>query len=248
MGVFEDYARHYDTFYREKDYAAETAFVLDLAARRGVRPLSVLDMGCGTARHVEEFIKAGLRVDGFDRSPTMLEQGRRRTTGYACDLWEGDLTTFSNGRTYDLVVSMFAVMGYLTDNDAMMAGLRTARRHLHPGGLFVFDGWFGPAVLAEKPVPRRHEYKDDQGRQVVRAAEPVLDVVAECVTVNYRVTVDGAGEPVEESHRMRFFFVQETRMALAQAGFRLEAACPFMEPDATLTDRTWNVSFVARAE
>jgi SAM-dependent methyltransferase len=246
MGVFEDYARYYDVYYREKDYATEVAFVLELARRHGLEPRSVLDMGCGTGRHMEEFLRAGLRADGFDLSPVMLERARQRLKDYDCQLSVGNLTSFSNGRTYDLAVSMFAVMGYLTDNDSLRAGFATARRHLRPGGLLIFDGWFGPAVLAQRPTTRRHEYTDDQGRHIQRLAFPTLDVVRERVTVRYEIGVDG--QPVaEETHHMRFFFVQLTQELLAQAGLTLERVCPFLDADGVVSENTWNVTFVARA-
>lgn len=246
MPPFQDYARFYDIYYQAKDYSAEARFVLDLARRFNVEPRTVLDMGCGTGRHLEQFLKLGIRGDGFDRSTQMLECARARLDDRTCGLYQGDLTNFANGRTYDLVVSLFAVMGYLAGNDELLAGMRTACRHLRPGGLFIFDGWFGPAVLARRPEVRRHEYRDQQGRRIVRTASPVLDMVREIVDVHYEVTADGEPEPIVEDHRMRFFFVQEIRLALSHAGLHLEWAGPFLEADKPLTFDTWNVAFVAR--
>lgn len=246
MMPFQDYARFYDVYYHSKDYEAEARFVLDLARRFNVEPRTVLDMGCGTGRHLEQFLELGLSGDGFDRSTKMLESARARLGSRVCGLYQGDLISFTNGRTYDLVVSLFAVMGYLAGNEEMLGGMQTACRHLRPGGLFIFDGWFGPAVLARRPEFRRHEYRDEHGRRIVRTASPVLDVVREIVDVHYEVTADGEPDPIVEDHRMRIFFVQETRLALAQAGLCLEWAGPFLQPDNPLTFDTWNVTFVAR--
>lgn len=248
MLPFSDYARFYDLYYHDKNYAAEARFVLSLAQRFQLVPRTVLDMGCGTARHMEQFLLAGLAADGFDRSPRMLEQARARLKNWSCDLREGNLVSFANGRTYDLVVSLFAVMGYLTTNEELLAGLRTARRHLKEGGVFIFDGWFGPAVLGQQPVVRRHEYRDEHGRRILRVARPHLDVVRETVTVQYEVSVDGEPHPIVEEHPMRYFFVQEIRFALGQTGFGLEWAGPFLDESRPLGVDTWNVMFVARAE
>jgi SAM-dependent methyltransferase len=247
MSVFGKYADFYDLYYARKDYAAETRFVLNLARRFGCRPRTVLDMGCGTGRHLEEFLKRGLTCDGFDRSEKMLSQARDRLAGRAVGLAQGDLTGFENGRTYDLVISMFAVMGYLTANDDLMAGLATARKHLRPGGLFIFDGWFGPAVLAQKPESRCHAYRDG-GRTVTRRVSARLDPVRQRVNLRYDVVVQRGRrvlKTVRETHRMRFMFVQEMALALASAGLDLLHACPFMEPGGRLTTDTWNVTFVA---
>lgn len=246
--VFQDYARYYDTYYRQKDYAAEVAFVLGLARRFGVEPARVLDMGCGTGRHSEKLWELGVAADGFDLSPAMLEQARARLAGRAADLQVGDLRTFRNGRTYDLAVAMFAVLGYLVTNDDWRDGLATAAAHLRPGGLLIFDGWFGPAVLSQRPETRRHAYVEN-GLEVVREVTPELDPVRQMVTARYRIhTVrDGRREgEFTEEHRMRFLFVQELELMLRTAGLERVHTCPFLAPDAPLTTETWNVSVVAR--
>lgn len=155
--AFSEYSTFYDLYYARKDYAAEVDFVLELASRFGANPQNLLDMGCGTGRHLEEFVKRGLKCDGFDLSAEMLSQARERLPRTGVGLSEGNIIDFENGEQYDLVVAMFAVMGYLPDNARLIAGLRTAQKHLRPEGVFIFDGWFGPAVLAQKPEERCHE-------------------------------------------------------------------------------------------
>ena len=59
-----------------------------------------------------------------------------------------------SGGKFDAALMMFAVLGYQVENDDVLAALRTARRHLEPGGLFIFDVWYGPAVLHQRPSER----------------------------------------------------------------------------------------------
>lgn len=248
--VFSEYAEFYDIYYAEKEYGAEVDFVMDLASRLGDTPKDLLDMGCGTGRHLAEFVKRGLKCDGFDFSEEMLVQARERLADKSVGLSRGNLVTFENGKKYDLVVSMFAVMGYLIKNEDLVAGLRTARKHLRPRGVFVFDNWFGPAVLAQKPEKRRHEYKNGSDT-IVRSVTPELDPVGQNVIVNYEVTVTRDGQAVKatkEAHCMRYMFVQEMALAMDAAGLELIHSCPFMEPDETLSTYTWNVTFVARSQ
>ena len=145
---------------------------------------------------------------------------------------------------------MFAVMGYLRDNKHLLAGLRTAQKHLRPEGVFIFDGWFGPAVLAQKPEERCHEYQDGQDT-IVRKVTPSLDAIRQTVTVHYDVSVNRNGQivkQIEEEHVMRFMFVQEMAFAMEAAGLNLIHYCPFLEPDGELSADTWNLSFVARRQ
>ncbi len=246
--VFSEYARHYDLYYTDKDYSGEVDFVLELARRFSLQPRTVLDMGCGTGRHLFELAGRGLQGDGFDRSPEMLQSARARLDISGMGLAQGDLRNFRNGKRYDLVLAMFAVMGYLTTNDDFLAGLKTAREHLETRGLFIFDGWFGPAVLAQKPEERTHQYRN--GKQtILRKVSPSLDPVEQVVTVHYEIVsrdYNGAEKAFMEDHRMRFMLVQETKLALQTCGLDLIHACPFMQSNGKLSTETWNVTFVAR--
>ena len=245
--VFSEYAHFYDLYYADKDYAAEVNFVLGLARQFADEPTDLLDMGCGTGRHLVEFAKRELKCDGFDLSEDMLTQARERLSATDVNLSQGNLASFDNGKDYDLLVSMFAVMGYLVKNEDLVAGLRTAKKHLRPGGVFIFDNWFGPAVLAQRPEERRHEYNDGRDT-IVRAVSPELDPVGQNVTVNYTVTVSRDGNIIkqsQEAHCMRYMFVQEMALAMDTAGLQLLHFCPFMKPNDSLSIDTWNVTFVA---
>lgn len=246
--VFSDYADFYDIYYADKNYSAEADFVLELASRYVKAPETLLDMGCGTGRHLAEFIRRNLKCDGFDLSESMLAQARQRLAGEHVELSQANLTSFENGKQYDLVVSMFAVIGYLTTNQELIAGLQTARKHLRPGGVFIFDNWFGPAVLAQKPEKRRHEYRDGDNT-IIRAVSPDLDPVGQKVTVNYEIAVLRNGQVLKqtkEAHCMRYMFVQEMALAMQAAGLELVHSCPFMKPDSLLSTDEWNVTFVGR--
>lgn len=248
--AFSEYSDYYDLYYVDKNYSAEVDFVLELASRFGVKPQTLLDMGCGTGRHLEEFVKRGLKCDGFDLSIEMLSSASKRLVGTDVDLSEGNITDFENRKQYDLVVAMFAVMGYLTDNESLLAGLRTAYKHLRPKGVFIFDGWFGPAVLAQQPEERCHEYQNGQDT-VVRKVTPFLDAIRQTVTVHYDVSINRNGQiikQIEEDHVMRYLFVQEMAVLMQSAGFKLAHYCPFLEANGQLSADNWNVTFVAQRE
>jgi len=126
--------------------------------------------------------------------------------------------------------------------------LRTAQKHLNPNGVFIFDGWFGPAVLSQKPEKRSHEYRDGKNT-IVREVNPHLDPVRQTVTVHYDISVNRNEQIIkqfEEDHIMRFMFVQEMALLMQSAGLKLVHYCPFLEPDGQLSTDTWNVTSVAR--
>ena len=71
---------------------------------------------------------------------------------------------------------MFAVLGYQIADVDVESALHTARAHLKPGGVFVCDAWYGPAVLAVRPSERVKVIDSSTG-QVIRVASGELDVM-----------------------------------------------------------------------
>ena len=82
MGYVFDFkaALEYDGWYRHP----ENRFVADLEDRLLIRLLApalgerILDIGCGTGRHLEMFLDMGLDVTGLDASPHMLNMAKKR--------------------------------------------------------------------------------------------------------------------------------------------------------------------------
>ena len=162
MTTFGDYARYYNLLYRDKDYAGETAFVLEIMKKHGCIPRTLLDLGCGTGRHAVEMTRQGVQVTGVDMSETMLTIGQENIrdlnrSGFSAplpELLQGDARSVRLGKQFDAVVSLFHVMSYQNTEEDALAVLETAREHLKPGGLFFFDFWHGPGVLRDLPARR----------------------------------------------------------------------------------------------
>ena len=253
-GFDKVYAGAYDALYQDKDYEAECDFLEQIFARYAQAPIrTILDLGCGTGGHALPLARRGHTVTGVDHSETMLAEARRKIISQgvgSCDFVQGDIRTLDLGQTFDAVIAMFAVISYQTANADLAAAFAAARRHLVPGGLFVFDVWFGPAVLAERPEDRYKVIASDAER-IVRFAHPELDILSHTVRVNYklwRIRGRQIVDEVDESHLMRFLFPQETVHYLNEAGFKLLRWCPFMEFDRLPTERDWNVAVIAAAQ
>ena len=190
-------------------------------------------------------------MTGVDLSEKMLERARQKAAeaGLNIRFHQGDIRTIELSRTFDAVIAMFAVISYQTTNEDLAAAFRTARRHLQPGGLFIFDCWFGPAVLGQRPTDR-YKIVEINGERIIRFAHPTLDIMRHTVQVDYKVLRlkdDRVLDEVDESHLVRFLFPQEIAHYLRDAGFRLEKLCPFMVLDRDVSEQDWNVSVISKA-
>lgn len=246
------YASQYDTLYGQKAYDAECNLIERIWGEYGEPGATLLDVGCGTGSHLLEFARRGYDCTGVDLSPSMIETAEQKTAGLGLanpPKWHvGDARNFDTGATYDQVIMMFAVIGYLTSNEDVLAGLRNIRHHIKPGGLFVCDFWYGPAVLSVRPG-ERVRVLDDGSRKTLRSASTTVDSFTHTAQVSFQLWSFEADRFIGETtevHRMRYFFPQEFRLMLQDAGFELVSLTEFPSGDA-LTDGSWNAICTARA-
>jgi hypothetical protein len=150
---------------------------------------------------------------------------------------------------FDAALMMFAVLSYQLDDEDVSAALRTARIHLRDGGLLLFDCWYGPAVLHQRPA-NRTKTASAAGERLVRTSTSELDERRRRITVHFHVDRTAAGKELqtEETHPMRYFFASEIEDFLHTEGFSLVriGAMPDFERNADET--TWNVLVVALAD
>lgn len=256
MSVFgESYARYYALLYRDKDYAGEARFVADLLRRFAPAARSLVEFGCGGGKHAALLAGDGFAVTGVDRSEDMLVEARAHAARQAADtatrlrFRQGDFTQIRLGETFDCAVSLFHVLSYMPDNAALAAALATARAHLAPGGVFLFDVWHGPAVLSERPSTRIKRMADET-TEVTRLCESTLHPNECVVDVHYQVFVrdlaSGRVEELQETHRMRYLFPPEIMLFAELAGFRVEHSCEWLGTAAP-SEHSWGVCYVLTA-
>ncbi|HET9957131.1 MAG TPA: class I SAM-dependent methyltransferase [Polyangiaceae bacterium] len=250
MSVFGSYSRYYNLLYRDKDYAGEADYIRSLIEKYRPGAKTVLDLGCGTGRHAQLLAGHGYELVGVDRSTEMLNVARQNASAAGgaarTEFLEGDVRSVRLGRTFDVVVSLFHVMSYQNSNADLRAALATMRTHLAPGGLFIFDCWYGPAVLSLKPSTRILRLEDSES-SVTRLAEPVLHATANVVDVNYHVFVkDKASAQVtelRETHSMRYLFSPEVELLAGLEGLRIDATLAFRADSPPGFD-TWTAVFL----
>lgn len=253
--VFADYARYYDLLYRDKDYEAEAEYVAGLIRTFQPSAQSILEMGSGTGIHASLLAEKGFSVHGIERSPEMLAKSqalaKNRNAGNGqMTFVAGDIREIRLNKSFDVVIALFHVISYQTTNEDVTAAFETARKHLNPGGVFIFDVWYGPAVLTERPDVRIKHMADEQ-TEITRLAEPVLHPNENLVDVNYHIFVrDLTSQTVaelKETHTMRYFFRPEIELRATQAGFQCHHAEEWLSGKVAGCD-TWSVCFVLQIE
>ncbi|MBO9591138.1 class I SAM-dependent methyltransferase [Devosia sp.] len=248
---FDIYSAYYDLLYEGKKYGKEAQFIAKLLERYGAGDKHLLELGCGTGIHATHFAQMGFTVHGIDRSPEMLRVADERSSLLEDDIASrlsfavGDLRDFSAPSRYDHVISLFDVMSYLPDNGAFKQALSNIKSVLKPGGLLVFDCWYGPGVYTQKPHVRTRRLIGENA-EILRIAEPEFHYDRNVIDVNYDIFVKdratGRLQQFQERHPMRCFFDAELDELLGQAAFsRVFAMEWFTEKAPSI--QTWSALF-----
>lgn len=252
MEVFQDYAFYYNAFYKDKDYKTE-AKQIDLLLNKYSKldQKKIINYGCGTGRHDIELSKLGYCCKGIDISKQMIDIAREnaKNENQRIDLSIADIRRYVPVEKYEAVISLFHVISYQNSNEDVLAVFKAARKALREGGLFLFDVWYGPGVLSDKPSVRVKEVCDDQ-YELIRIARPVMCDKTNVVDVCYKVLIidkiSSITSIINERHSMRYFFRPELEMFLKQTGF--EFLDGFDCKTLGETDyNSWTSFFVAKA-
>ena len=226
METFQDYAYYYNAFYKDKDYAAEAKQVDMLIKRYGKDVRFIINYGCGTGKHDIELVNLGYSCSGIDLSHTMIELAKKNSVNMEpqIEFSVADIRTYEPAKKFDAVISLFHVMSYQNSNEDILSAFQSARKALNKGGLFLFDVWYGPGVLSDKPVVRVKEVEDEKYK-LVRIARPVMHDKTNVVDVCYEVlAIDkktSETKTINEIHSMRYFFRPELELLLNKTGFEL---------------------------
>lgn len=250
MKNFAEYARYYDLLYGNKNYKKEADYVDRLIKRySGKRNKTLLDIGCGTGSHDAWFAKKGYKVVGIDKSGVMIAIAKKRIPSEGVKFCVGDVSKFTLRRKFDIAVSLFHVMSYLTTNEAFTESLANIRSQLKKGGLFIFDFWYGTAVLAQRPAEKIKEAYD-ASIKIRRIAIPKINFNENTVDVNYKSVIlnksNGLAKVIRERHKMRYFFLPELDFMLGMAGFRVVKCLKWMSFKEGLSEKSWSGVIIAK--
>lgn len=112
-----------------------------LTHRFGARPFSILELGCGSARHTAVALadRCVSRYVGYDLSEIALAHARENLARLGCplDLRLGDLLAgvASLDDRYDVILSSFAIHHLAAEDKRRF--FHEAAKHLNPGGMFL---------------------------------------------------------------------------------------------------------------
>jgi SAM-dependent methyltransferase len=139
----ETVAARYDDHLRGDEEAA-ASFLSALAQGR-----PALELAIGTGRIAIPLAEKGVRVDGIELSPHMVERLRAKMGSHPIHVTIGDMSTTTTNQRYGLVYLVFNTIFNLLTADDQIRCFQNAARHLTPDGYFVIEtalphAWISP--------------------------------------------------------------------------------------------------------
>lgn len=109
----------------------------------------ILDLACGTGRHLIEAARLGHRCTGIDQQAWKIERAQAHSAelGLDAEFLCGDLRTLAVPAIYELVVCLYAMSTMKTDAD-IAAVFATVDQALLPTGRFVFNVLNRDAIIS----------------------------------------------------------------------------------------------------
>jgi len=212
MSTFgEIYSKYYDLLYKDKNYQEEFDYIQKIISKHGSPGKNILDIGCGTGKHLKYFKDAGYNIAGVDLSKNMIIEAKKHLNQEE-DLICSKASEFKFNKKFDIIISLFHVMSYQTSNDEIEKVFSNVREHLNNGGLFIFDFWYGPGVLTDQPTVRVKRLENDD-ISITRITEPFMHYNKNIVDVNFEVIIQdkktNITNKIFETHKMRYLFLPE---------------------------------------
>jgi SAM-dependent methyltransferase len=241
---FQKYANYYDAIYKEKDYQKEVDFLAQIIKKYSKGKVkNILSLGCGTASHDILLAKKGFKILGVDRSQKMIKIARQKAEKEKTDIKFklADVTNFNFAKKFDFSMAMFNIVGYMIENEQMDKMLKNTAKLLKRSGLFVFDCWYGPAVLKSRPENKTRNI----GEKIFRRTTQKLDIEKSIINITFEI-IDNEKLADKENHKMRFWFLKELEYFLNKNNFKLVKVCNFMDLNSKISEDNWNIFVIAQ--
>ncbi len=184
----------------------------------------VLELGCGAGRVTEALVGDGLEVVGIDIDGQLLEASKKRVPG--ARFVQADMRDFDLGETFDRVICPFNGIYCLLSAEEQIAAFRAARKHLAPGGMFVFDGYAADAF--HEGVPEVDADEEDFVKQIEAAGTQWRVFEASCwdtrkqrIDATYTHIAADSRPEVRATIPQRYLRGEEVAGLLEEAGLQL---------------------------
>ena len=212
---FGPVAPHYDDLMKFVPYRMWVGYYFLLLTQQDIHPQTILDVCCGTGTMCQMLNREGFKTSGFDLSPGMIDEARRKATAKnlgiryeVMDAAEADM-----GETYDAAYSFFDSLNNILEPERLQLAFHRAAAHLRTGGSLIFD--MNTAVAFEEQMFDQQNLRANAKLRYKWVGD--WNDKTRIITVNMRFW--RGDEEFRETHTQRAYEMDEVFDMLESAGF-----------------------------
>ena len=144
---------YYHVLYSSRDDHEAKGFIEALQSYLNIKPGAfVLDAACGKGRHAKMLQRLGMDVEGFDLSPSNIEQANKLANKHLHFFVHDIRSSLPKQDQYDVVFNFFTSFGYFDDPSDNLKSFQTFSGGLRSGGILIMD-FLNPTYILANLVP-----------------------------------------------------------------------------------------------
>lgn len=210
MSVFKkNYSKIYDVLYSKKNYKLEVIYIINLLKKFNIKNNKILDLGCGSGKHLSYFIKKKYKVTGVEKNQNMIDQAHKNIKK---NIIRSNIENLKLKKKYDIILCLFNVIGYFNSETSINSFFKTVGLHLKKNGVFIFDFWFSQAVHYLKPR-NRIKYFDSKNFYIKKLSIPKI-INNKIINIKFNFKIKNKINNINsfsfsEIHKIRHFSINE---------------------------------------
>jgi len=241
--------KYYDTFFDVNNKAYEQVdYMKNILKDEWNDIKTILDIGCGTGKHVEILAKEGKEVVGIDLSKDMINYAiNTRAKAVATYSVKNICVDYMPDSKYDLAYAMSHVIGYQLDNKSLQNMIHNVYKSLNIGGIFFFNFYHESGLYLGGLNSKRVEI-DKATINIKRFSNAKICAMENTLNLEYDYLIDDRIEnkliEISIQEKMRYFSYLELKHYLEEEGFEVKNVCKFGTKN-PLEAYDWNGCIVA---
>ncbi|NLH94257.1 MAG: class I SAM-dependent methyltransferase [Candidatus Cloacimonetes bacterium] len=216
--MFTKSAKFYDALYHFLDYEMASQKITTIVFNRNPNALSLLDVACGTGKHLEFLKNHYLLVEGLDINQELLDIAEIRLPDVKFSV--GDMIDFKLSKSFDVVTCLFSSIAYVKSLSNMRKAISKMSAHLNSGGILLVEPWISPEQYWERKIIAN--FVDQPDLKISWMYTHEVDGAVSIFNINYLVGTPEGVTYFTEKHEMGMFTRTEYEQAFLDAGLTVE--------------------------
>ena len=215
--MYQKSSAFYDLLYHFKNYDEMSAQVIDIIRQKHPAARTLLDVACGTGRHLE-FLAKSYVAEGLDLNPDLLQQARKRCPSIPLHL--GNMVSFDLKRRFDVIVILFSSIAYVKSAENFKHTIACIAKHLNPGGLVLIEPFFSVETFWTYTITAN--FVDRPDLKIIWMYTSERREKLAILDIHYMVGTPDGIEEFRELHELGLTDKSDYEVAFREAGLSIE--------------------------